>query len=53
MYACCDAFPHTYVQDGRTALWLACDNGHEAAAVVLMEATNRAGALDRQVGHQS
>ena len=37
-------------EDGKTALWLACDNGHEAAAAELMEATKRAGALDLQVG---
>ena len=52
MHACCDAFAHTHVQDGRTALWLACDNGHEAAAAELMEPTKLAGALDRQVWHQ-
>ena len=34
--------------DGRTALMLACENEHEAAAAELMEATKRAGALDLQ-----
>ena len=33
---------------GKTALMLACANKHEAAAGELMEATKRAGALDRQ-----
>ena len=35
-------------QRGNTALMLACENKHEAAAGELMEATKRAGALDRQ-----
>ena len=35
---------------GRTALWLACDNGHESAAGELMEATKLAGALDLGCG---
>ena len=37
-------------QDGFTALMLACNNKHEAAAAELMEATKRAGALDLQGG---
>ena len=37
-------------QDGKTALWLACINKHEAAAAELMEPTKRAGALDLQDG---
>jgi len=40
-------------QDGETALMLACRNHQEAAAAELMEATNRAGALDLQVGHEA
>ena len=43
---------HTHVQDGSTALWLACYNKHESAAAELMEATKLAGALDQQVGHE-
>jgi hypothetical protein len=35
-------------QDGNTALMLACEHKHEAAAAELMEATKRAGALDLQ-----
>ena len=42
---------HTHVQNGCTALWLACENKHEAAAKELMEATKLADALDLQVGH--
>ena len=42
---------HTHVQNGKTALWLACSNEHEAVATELMEATKLAGALDLQVGH--
>ena len=38
----------THVQNGCTALWLACDNKHEGAAAELMEATKLAGALDLQ-----
>ena len=53
MHACCDAFAHTHVQDGCTALWLACNNKHEAAAAELMEATKLANALDLQVGHEA
>ena len=34
-------------KDGRTALWLACENKHETAASELIEATKRGGALDR------
>ena len=49
----CDAFAHPHVQDGCTALWLACDNKHEAAAAELMEATKLAGALDLQVAHEA
>ena len=41
---------HTYVQLDRTALYMACDGGHEEAAAELMEATKLAGALDVQVG---
>ena len=40
-------------QDGDTALMLACEKKHEAAAAELMEATKRAGALDLQVGHEA
>ena len=40
-------------QDGNTALMLACEHKHEAAAAELMEATKRAGALDLQVGHEA
>ena len=50
MHACCDAFARTHVQDGRTALLLAYHKRYEAAAAELMEATKRAGGLDRQVG---
>ena len=53
MHACFDAFAHIHVQRGCTALWLACDNGHEEAATELMEATKSAGALDLQVGHEA
>ena len=35
-------------QFGKTALMLACEEKHEAAAAELMEATKRAGALDLQ-----
>ena len=38
-------------QNGKTALMLACENKHEAAAKELMEATKLADALDLQVGH--
>ena len=41
---------HTHVQDGSTALWLACANKHEAVAKELMEATKLADALGLQVG---
>ena len=41
------------MQDGRTALWLACDASHEAAAAELTEATKVAGALDVQVAHEA
>ena len=44
---------HTHVQDGKTALWLACDNKHEAAAAEVMGATKLAGALDLQVAHEA
>ena len=40
-------------QNGNTALMLACMNEHEAATAELMEATQRAGALDLQVGHEA
>ena len=40
-------------KNGDTALMLACENKHEAAAAELMEATKRAGALDLQVGHEA
>ena len=43
----------THVQNGCTALWLACANKHEGAAAELMEATKRAGALDLQVPHEA
>ena len=39
---------HTPVQHGKTALILALENEHEAAAVELMEPTKLAGALDLQ-----
>ena len=39
---------YTENADGKTSLWVACDNKHEAAAAELMEATKRAGALDLQ-----
>jgi len=42
---------HTHVQNGKWALWVACENKHEAAAKELMEATKLADALDLQVGH--
>ena len=48
-HARCDALAHAHVQDGCTALWLACENKHEAAAAEVMEATKLAGALDLQV----
>ena len=41
------------MQDGCTALWLACYNKHQAAAAELIEATKRDGALDRQVAHEA
>ena len=44
---------HTHTQDGKTALYLACENSHKAAAAELMEATKLAGALDMQVAHQA
>ena len=44
---------HTHVQLDRTALYMACDGGHEEAAAELMEATKLAGALNSQVGHES
>ena len=54
MHARCDTFAHAHLQhDGKTALWLACANKHEAAAAELMEATKLAGALDVQVGHEA
>ena len=53
LHARCDASTHTHVQDGCTALMLACKNKHEAAAAELMEATKRAGALDQQVAHEA
>jgi len=40
----------THVQDGKTALWLACENQHEAAAMELVEPTKDVGALNKQVG---
>ena len=40
-------------QFGNTALMVACEHKHEAAAAELMEATKRAGALDLQVGHEA
>ena len=40
-------------QHGFTALIVACEHKHEAAAAELMEATKRAGALDLQVGHEA
>ena len=40
---------YTHMQDGMTALMLACEQENEAAALVLMEATQKAGALDVQV----
>ena len=43
----------THVQNGKTALRLAHDNGHEEAAAELMEATKLAGALDLQVAHEA
>ena len=52
-HARCDALAHAHVQDGCTALWLACENKHEAAAAVVMEATKLAGALDLQVAHEA
>ena len=51
--------PHTcthfwsHVQNGRTALILACRNKHESAASELIEPTRRAGALDLQVAHEA
>ena len=42
-------FLRSHVQDGKTALYLACKNKHKAAAEALMEATKLAGALDHQV----
>ena len=55
LHARCDASTHTHVQEGRTALMLACwlGNKHEVAASELMEATKRAGALDQQVAHEA
>ena len=44
---------HTHVQEGETALLLACYKKREAAAAELMEATKRAGALDQQVAHEA
>ena len=52
-HARCDALAHAHVQDGRTALWLACAKKHAGAAAELMEATNLAGALDLQVPHEA
>ena len=52
-HARCDALAHAHVQNGCTALWLACFCKHEGAAAELMEATKRAGALDVQVGHEA
>ena len=52
-HARCDALAHAHVQNGKTALWLACDNKHEGAAAELMEATKLAGALDLQVPHEA
>ena len=49
----CDAFAHSHVQNGCTALWLACYYKHESAAAELMEATKLAGALDLQVAHEA
>ena len=40
---------YTHMQDGMTALMLACATKNEAAALLLMEATQKAGALDVQV----
>ena len=52
-HARCDALAHAHVQDGCTALWLACANKPEGAAAELMEATKLAGALDLQVPHEA
>ena len=52
-HARCDALAHAHVQDGCTALWLACAKKHEGAAAELMEATKLAGALDLQVPHEA
>ena len=49
MHACIMRRIYTHVQNGATALMLACENKHEAAAAKLMEATKLAGALDLQV----
>ena len=40
---------HTHIQNGDTALILACENKHEAVAEELIQATKLAGALDHQV----
>ena len=40
---------YTHMQDGMTALMVACAIKNEAAALLLMEATQKAGALDVQV----
>ena len=40
---------YTHMQNGMTALMLACYEEKEAAALLLMEATQKAGALDVQV----
>ena len=48
-----DALAHAHVQNGCTALWLACADKHEGAAAELMEATKLAGALDLQVPHEA
>ena len=52
-HARCDALAHAHVQNGKTALWLACANKHAGAAAELMEATKLAGALDLQVPHEA
>ena len=48
-----DPLARTHVQYGKTALMVACENKHEAAAAELMEATKLAGALDLQVAHEA
>jgi len=40
---------HSYAQDGKTALLMACSEGHEEAGEMLVAPTHAAGAIDVRV----